>query len=398
MCYLLFVYNCHAETTTSAKALDQAKNALFNKDYPKSIAILKHQLSQNPGDSEARYLIAKAYAWKGDVPAALEQLDLLIQAFPDNTDYLLSKARFLSWQNKNTSAIKILERARKITPHYKAIWELEITLRIRVEQGKIIPPTRALIVLFQSRFSDFQFSQYLNIHAANKQSLNTIISAYQFDRLNNNTPDWREFILDYIHRKPIYSYQLGVHTVNRFNINDHEISLGFSLPDFHKAQFNSRLTFSTEQILLARWSLYAQILRQLYPGRILEADLKHSAYSTIDTDVLRIAYGHQWKKLETKLYGILNLVNDRHFVNPPGYILSASYFFDDRRFIRIMNSQNTELVLSPTGAIRYAITTYSVDGKLPLNKNLALGLALTHTIQGKAYSRNEIYAGIQYQY
>lgn len=393
--------NCHAETANARQLLDDATKALYNKNYADGIAILKKQLSKNPADSKARFLIAKAYAWKGDIPAALEQLNSLIESFPNNTDYLLSKARFLSWQNQNDSAITLLEQARKITPHYKAIWELEVTLRARNDQGNITSSTRELINLYQTRFNDFQFSHYLHTPIDTQQKMlnpDMINVAYLHDQLDNHTPDWHEFILDYIHRKSVFSYQLGMHTVKRFNINDQEIAAGFFLSKFYSTQFYSQFTLSNKQILLARWSLYARLTHPLRAVGTLEADIKHGAYRTLNADVLRVAYSHHWGKLEAKLHGIVNLVNERQFVNPPGYILSASYFFTDRRFIRITQSINTELILTPVRAIRYEVKTFSVDGKLPLNSIIALTMALSHYVQGNAYSRNEIYAGFQYQF
>lgn len=57
--------------------------------------MLQQWLGSHPEDQEARFLLARIFAWQGKHSEALLEFDCLLEKEPDNGDYLEGKAQVL---------------------------------------------------------------------------------------------------------------------------------------------------------------------------------------------------------------------------------------------------------------------------------------------------------------
>lgn len=111
---------CHAAE------LDQARNHIAAMEYSQAIKQIEAHLAQHEDDVEARYLLARTYAWDNQYAQAETIYDQLLQLESDNTQYIFGKAQALVWQNKNTMAVPLLETVIQHVPEQVDAWRLLI--------------------------------------------------------------------------------------------------------------------------------------------------------------------------------------------------------------------------------------------------------------------------------
>ena len=97
-------------------------------EYAQAIVLLNAHLARQPDDETGRYLLARTYAWDNQFDAAAREYTRLLSRNPDNPDYLYGKAKALVWQDKNTEALPLLERAWRLANDNADIWKTYILL------------------------------------------------------------------------------------------------------------------------------------------------------------------------------------------------------------------------------------------------------------------------------
>ncbi|MDP1896356.1 MAG: tetratricopeptide repeat protein, partial [Sulfurimicrobium sp.] len=71
---------------------DQSRVMVENARLSDAEEMLQQWLSSHPEDQEARFLLARVFAWQGKHAEALEQYERLLEKEPDNGDYLTGRA------------------------------------------------------------------------------------------------------------------------------------------------------------------------------------------------------------------------------------------------------------------------------------------------------------------
>jgi len=76
---------------------------------PNRLAVLTQFLEQNPNDAFARYGLAMEHSRLGQIEAALEQFNRLLQLHPDYTNGYFMAAQTLERAGRTSEAKKMLE-------------------------------------------------------------------------------------------------------------------------------------------------------------------------------------------------------------------------------------------------------------------------------------------------
>jgi tetratricopeptide (TPR) repeat protein len=141
---LAFAFALLAPGTLSAEVPQAARAAVEQRAYPEAERLLRERLAQEPGDAEARFLLARVLAWQERHAVALREYERLLEAEPDNSDYLLGKAQTHLWNHEPESALPLLSKARRLAPGYEDVWRAQIMALValgdesRLRQARII--------------------------------------------------------------------------------------------------------------------------------------------------------------------------------------------------------------------------------------------------------------------
>ncbi len=133
-----------ASSAAFAQVPAAALAAVERRAYPEAERLLREQLAARPEDGEARFLLARVLAWQERHAVALREYERLLEAEPDNSDYLLGKAQTHVWNHEPQSALPLLARARRLSPGYADVWRAQIMALValgdedRLRQARII--------------------------------------------------------------------------------------------------------------------------------------------------------------------------------------------------------------------------------------------------------------------
>ncbi|MDP2783738.1 MAG: hypothetical protein Q8O38_03990 [Sulfurimicrobium sp.] len=77
---------------SASSAFDQTKVMVENARLSDAEEMLQQWLGNHPEDQEARFLLARVFAWQGKRGEALMEYERLLEKEPDNGDYIEGKA------------------------------------------------------------------------------------------------------------------------------------------------------------------------------------------------------------------------------------------------------------------------------------------------------------------
>lgn len=110
LCLCIFTVTCYATE------LDKAREHINAMEYPQAITVIENYLASHTSDVQARYLLARTYAWDNQYAKAEQVYTELLKQESDNTQYMFGKAQALIWQSKNSEAIALLDKIIKHVP------------------------------------------------------------------------------------------------------------------------------------------------------------------------------------------------------------------------------------------------------------------------------------------
>lgn len=110
------LFFCIINITCHAAELDKAREHINAMEYPQAITVIEQYLASHNSDVEARFLLARTYAWDNQYAKAEQVYNQLLKRESDNTQYMFGKAQALIWQNKNSEAILLLDKITKHVP------------------------------------------------------------------------------------------------------------------------------------------------------------------------------------------------------------------------------------------------------------------------------------------
>jgi cytochrome c-type biogenesis protein CcmH/NrfG len=110
------LFFCIFTVTCYAAELDKAREHINAMEYTQAITLIEQYLASHGNDIEARFLLARTYAWDNQYAKAEQVYNELLARESDNTKYMFGKAQALIWQNNISEAIPLLDKITKHVP------------------------------------------------------------------------------------------------------------------------------------------------------------------------------------------------------------------------------------------------------------------------------------------
>lgn len=226
-----------------------------------------------------------------------------------------------------------------------------------------------------------------------------IEAGYSSEKLSNNLPDWKSTYLLAIHqfgeRKTLYG---GLRETRRFGLDDTEAHAGLYYPVGDTWTALVEASASPTHEVLARYSAYGQIQKNLPGGWGLGLGLRHNEYSLTGTNVLSMFAERYWGNFR----GAYTLYSGR----PEGAASAAShrvqlgYYYADRSSVGLSYSNGREVeYLGPSrGVLTSDVQNWTLSGQHWLNPSWALTYDVVNHEQGNLYRRQGLRLGIRHSF
>jgi len=381
-------------TSSNAQSNDSLKRAwidINNKNYSGAQALLFKRIQSHPNEIETKFLYARALAWDGQHKKAINQIDQLLISYPKNTDFLLFKARILSWQKKNVQALNILDGIRKISPKFYDAWRLEFTLLKRQ-----FPNNKDVVTNFYAKFAkNFPDQNILKPNFTEKQKNRFIQSTYHYESLDNSN-NWNSFSFVFGNQWKKVQYIVNAETTRRFDLNDQQLGLSVLFKKASNLWLSAGTSASSQKVLFPSISLFGQIDYKNRYDILSSYKFHHKSYSNSTLGSNRLAFSKRWKNFEPKiLFFITSLDYNDITLSTSAQI---TYYHNNHHTIRASITKGNELEYLDDSTILYDVTNLSIDGKYRIDSTWSVIFALSHHIQGTAYTKNGILSGIQFRF
>ena len=105
---ILVGFNTGIYSTAIANTIQDAEQAIENKDYSTAIIHLKNQLKETPEDAQARFLLGGVYLNTGKLDSSLKELSRAHSISPDNIEILFRYADALQVAGKQKKVLTLL--------------------------------------------------------------------------------------------------------------------------------------------------------------------------------------------------------------------------------------------------------------------------------------------------
>ncbi|MGB5542246.1 MAG: YaiO family outer membrane beta-barrel protein [Gammaproteobacteria bacterium] len=377
--------------------LQKARSAIDEDDYGRAISMLEEQLETQPGDEQARYLLARALAWSKNWDAALSEYDRLLGLSPDNTDYLLGKAQVLVWSEHPAEALPTLERARSIAPQYEAVWRLESQALLASGSAEDLRRFEQLSAMARQRFPDSTWPLW---QTGNPQvSAFVPISEYEiggsYDSLDNGYDNWNSVYLEGSRSaSPDKTYYAAVESTERFSERETEVLAGAYLPLNTDWSLMLEASVAPGADVLPQWTAMLGLHRAMEDGWGLRGGFRHAEYADSRYELLNLGVERYWGNW---LAGYTLYVGW-----PEGADTSVSHLL---RIDRFYGRSNRIGILAGAGKESESVgqdrlltsntRTLGVLGRHWLNRDWALSWSASWQRQGDVYNRGGVRVGLR---
>lgn len=215
----LFAASAQAnETVLLENAATDAESGLAQ------IAALNKELLDRPEDDAVRFQLARLLVRAGDLPQARRHYETLLNGHPENVDYSFGRAQVLAWQGDNAAALAELERAISLAPDYEAVWELYLSVAMRVPDNENeIERVRDFAAL------EFPASGWWQKAVVESEHHWMLSLGAVHENLSGDRADWSgQFATVAWHRDLQTRIYAGLSSDRRFDDSDRQYTLGVS--------------------------------------------------------------------------------------------------------------------------------------------------------------------------
>lgn len=375
--------------------LDSVREQALAGLHAEAASELRRILAADPGDDEARFLLARVLAWQEDYPAALVEYQRLLAAHPGHVDYLLGEAQTLLWSGRPAEALDPLEQAREAAPGYVMLWEVELQALEAMEEEGAGRRARELRAEAARRFPEREWSGRHEVSAAAETEF---ALGYRHEFLDNGYEDWQEWRLEASRRLPDGPTLFGVvRETERFSEQDRQLIGGAYLPLQPAWVLLLEADASPEHAVLPRWSLSAGLQRALAAGWSLHGGLRHTAYSDTDTLALRLGverylgswrWAYAFSRTRVEEAGLAN-----------SHDLALDYFYGTGSRIGAGLTMGRELESTGAGERQVSrVRGVRLGGRHWTGRHWGVSWELGTYRQGDFYTRDGISLGLRYRY
>lgn len=219
------------------------------------------------------------------------------------------------------------------------------------------------------------------------------------ETLTNNLPDWTSTYLlasrQFGERKTLYG---GLRETRRFGLDDTEVHAGLYYPMAATWTSLVEASASPTHEVLARYSVYGELQKNLGSGWGVGLGLRHNEYSLIGTNVLSAFAERYWRNFR----GAYTLYSGR----PEGASSAAShrfqfnYYYADRNSVGLSYSNGREVeYLGPSrGVLTSDVQNWTLSGQHWMTPVWALTYELVNHEQGNLYRRQGLRLGIRHSF
>ena len=391
-----------------AAPLDDARQLIEHENYGEAHQILRTLLAADPQQAEARFLLARSLLWQGDFEAAAVEYQQLLQADPENTDYMLGLAQARLRNSQPEQALPVISRAREINPGDPDIWRTEVlTLAalgpeqqtaaialqdeaaqrfpqqtwniVAVTQEVAPPPGARLIQDVDRRFSIVQ-----------KQQIE--LSTFR-DYLSGDYDNWKGVQLDYEYRFAPRQIVYGALTRSeRFDETDHELLAGFYYPLTPRLTLNAEASHSPAHKVVAENTALASLQYAIGKGWVVTGGVRHAEYNAATATQLPLGLEYYFGPFLASYSPTATFISGHTLYN---HRVQFSYYYDDISYATLSYSRGEESDEFQSSFLVSDVYTYGINGRHWLNQKWAISWDLSKTQQGSFYERSGFRLGLR---
>ena len=360
----------------AAADLPTAQRQVSEQRLDAARATLEAHLAGHPGDSDARFLLARVLAWQGQSQQALALFAQLLASEPDNADYLLGQGQALLLAGFPRQALDSLERAARIAPDYpdvqQAIQQARAALRIPASADA--PAASAA--------------------APRRHELE--LSARQ-DWLDRGLDNWRNQRLDYVSTQPEGPAWYGaLLREQRFGEWDEGVELGAVVPLGANWTLQPEAGYQPSPYFLPQWHADLRLQRRLPDGYLGALSLRRTEYRATRVDRLALSgerYWGNWRAGYT-----LNLTDVANAGTPVGHDFALDHYYDGLSHAGVRLTLGEEEAVEEQQVITSDVRAISLQGRHWLSARWAVSWAAGYHRQGDYYDRNWLRLGLRHAF
>lgn len=406
---------------------------------------MRQRLAQRPGDTDARFELARTLARQQKFQAATAEYARLLKAHPDNPDYLLGLAQVKLWSGQPKDALPRLAQARKLAPRYADVRRVEIQALLALGDTA---GARALRDEARRQFpaEDWAFAQIdtppapapaaparpVETVAAPTPAVpprptpaavpappaptsvaapapapaappvptarNEIEAGFSHEHLTRGLPSWRSrYLLGERHGTGDTLLYGGLRETDRYALIDREVHAGFGLPATPSLRLQIEAGASgTHRILPAHYGA-AQFQFQPAAGWTLTGGWRRSAYDLGMTGVVHLG-ADRYLGNERFSYTLYSGGPDGSG-SSPSHRLQWAHYYGERDWAGIaVNAGRETESLGSAGFLTSRVSGLTLAGRHGLGGDWALVWEAGRVRQGDAYTRSGARLGLRYAF
>lgn len=401
---------------------------------------MKQRLLKHPGDTDARFALARALAHQQKFKAATAEYARLLKKYPANPDYLLGLAQVKLWSGQPREALPYLAQARHFAPHYADVWRAEIqalsalgdevgarTLRNEARQtfptenwtfahvdepavhplqgssgsAEPNPPATALAqesapeTIAPAGIAGAAIPPLATHTAKPRTAIEVGVSR---ERLTRGLSAWHSRYLRGEHRTADDTmFYGGLRETERYARVDHEAHFGIGAPVTSSLRFQAEAgTSNTHRVLPAR---YGAVALQYAPaaGWTLSGGWRRSAYNSGMTGIIHLGVD-RYVGAERFSYTLYSGGPDGSG-SAPSHRLQWAHYYGERDWVGIALSTGRETENQGTaGFLTSQVSGLNVSGRHSLDSVWSLVWEVSRVRQGESYTRNGASLGLRYSF
>lgn len=374
-----------ATLPAQAQAVDDARVLADQQRWSDARAVLEQRLQQAPGDSQARFLLARVLSWDGQAAQALPLYRTLLVAEPGNVDYLLGYGQALAWSGQADAAVPVLARAQSLAPANR---EVSAALAQARAAGAAQPPSGV-----DADAAPDAARPNPAIPAEDRYRRRSLALSARHDRLDAGLDDWSSLRLDAVALPAAGTGWYGaLARERRFGSVDAGLEAGAIVPLRGGWSLQPEIGLAPDARFLPGHYLDLRVQHAGRTGWVAAASLRGSEY---DTDrVLRLAlaverYAGPWRAGYT--LNVTRLGGEESV----GHDLRLARGYGERNEIGLQLAAGREATVLGSQVLSTRVRAISLVGRHGLGGDWSLLWNLGVVEQGDLYTRRGIGAGLE---
>ncbi len=335
------------------------------------LAVSLPAVAQNPTE---RFQHAQQLIRDGNLDDALQTLDALRADYPQDVDYVFSRALVLERLGRDEDALIDLEPATQLAPDYEDVWRFRFVMLSR--QAVLDEPSEreSLQAEMAQRFPEASWWR-----SPDDTELWTLLAGVGLDTLSNGLPNWNQEF-----------FELSRETPGR-----HRVALGLSRNERYN---NADYSLRTSAQITGPGNWYAGAGLSIADSASFQPDLGYNAYvgkPFAEKWVFNLAYRRS-EYADTTVSSVVGTVEKYHedlrFASSfASHAITTNWYFRDNASIGVTVNHGQEAESLGNGRVLESdVSGLSISGRYQINQRYGLQWWLGSHEQGDFYRRQSI--------